>query len=517
MKRIGILLMFTLAGFTMSATAFSNIRVSGETLVAPLMKGEAASPHTRIRIHVPVGSSFKLAGVTAHLNASALEAIDELHLVSTGAEGSFSANHLASNSTQTLSTQTVVPFDVELQPGVNYIWLAAKVSDHADIDQTIRINVSDLQGVDGTSHLIDASPVETRLGVALRKPWDDEVHTYRIPGIATTNNGTLIAVYDNRYEHAGDLPANIDVGMSRSTDGGHTWESMKIIMDMGEPHENNGVGDPSILVDPATNTIWVAALWSKGNRSIAGSKPGLSPDTTGQFVLAYSNDDGLTWSEPFSITEQIKNPIWHLYFNGPGAGMVMQDGTLVFPSQYWDETTSPSRVGMPYSSIIYSKDHGKTWHSGVGAKRNTTEAQVVETTPGTLMLNMRDNRGYYRSVATTTDLGQTWTEHHTSWDALPDPVCQAALIKEPVTVGGVKQEVVFFSNVNSIGRRVNMTVKASLDLGESWQPQHELLVDERPCYGYSSMSKIDDDTIGLLYEGERALYFVRIPVSDVLD
>ena len=29
---------------------------------------------------------------------------------------------------------------------------------------------------------------------------------------------------------------------------------------MGEPNENNGIGDPAILFDPATNKIFVAAL-----------------------------------------------------------------------------------------------------------------------------------------------------------------------------------------------------------------------------------------------------------------
>lgn len=518
MKKLGFLLVLTLCATILAASPQPSITVTGKALVAPLMKGEAASPHTRIRIHVPAGQSFHLSGITTQLDAYALQALDSLQLVATGSEASFSANQQTTISIDGLQAETHIPFGLDLHPGLNYIWLAASVAEHANIDQAVRLNAVSIQGADGTSYPIvhETEVSDTRLGIALRKPWDDGIHSYRIPGIATTNTGTLIAVYDNRYEHSGDLPANIDVGMSRSTDGGYTWEPMKVVMDMGEPQENNGVGDPAILVDPATNTIWVAALWSKGNRSIAGSKPGLSPDTTGQFVLAYSQDDGITWSEPFSITEQIKNPIWHLYFNGPGAGMVMQDGTLVFPSQYWDETTRPSRVGIPHSSIIYSKDNGKTWHSGVGAKRNTTEAQVVETTPGTLMLNMRDNRGYFRSVATTTDMGQTWTEHHTSWSALPDPVCQAALIKERVAVGNTEKDVLFFSNVNSSGRRVDMTVKASLNLGESWSPEHELLIDERPCYGYSSMSKIDEHTIGLLYEGERALYFVRIPIADII-
>ena len=114
------------------------------------------------------------------------------------------------------------------------------------------------------------------MGVAMRKAGDDSVHTYRIPGITTTDKGTLIAVYDIRYKHSGDLPANIDVGMSRSTDGGQTWEPMKNIMDMGAPHENNGVGDPAVLFDPVTKKIWVSALWSKGNVPLPVQNPGFT-------------------------------------------------------------------------------------------------------------------------------------------------------------------------------------------------------------------------------------------------
>src|SRR3546814_115182 len=82
-------------------------------------------------------------------------------------------------------------------------------------------------------------------GIALRRHGEDGVDTYRIPGLATSNKGTLIAVYDVRYNNAADLQANIDIGMSRSADGGETWEPMKVIMDMGEwgglPEAANGV------------------------------------------------------------------------------------------------------------------------------------------------------------------------------------------------------------------------------------------------------------------------------------
>jgi sialidase-1 len=345
--------------------------------------------------------------------------------------------------------------------------------------------------------------------VTIRKAGQDGVHTYRIPGITQTNKGTLIAVYDIRYKNSRDLPGNVDVGMSRSEDGGKTWESMKVIMDMGEPHDDNGVGDPAILFDPATRKIIVAALWSKGNRSIAGSGPGLSPDETGQFVISESSDDGLTWTTPLSITSQVKDPAWKLFFQGPGNGIVMKDGRLVFPAQYWDASH------MPYSTIIYSDDHGRSWKRGTGAKSNTTESQLVETTPGILMLSMRDNRGKFRSIATTTDMGQTWKEHTTSYNTLADPVCMAGFIKANVKWKGGKKDILFFSNPASSRDRVNLTIKASTDLGESWPGDYQLLIDERASYGYSVMTKIDNKTIGLLYEGKGDLYFLRIPVKDI--
>jgi sialidase-1 len=297
--------------------------------------------------------------------------------------------------------------------------------------------------------------------------------------------------------------------MSRSKDGGKTWEPMKVIMDMGEPHDDNGVGDPAILFDPATKKIFVVALWSKGNRSIAGSGPGLTPDETGQFVISESSDDGVTWSKPVSITPQVKDPAWKLFFQGPGNGMVMKDGKLVFAAQYWDA------AHMPHATIIYSDDHGKSWKRGTGAKWNTTEAQVVETTPGTLMLSMRDNRGKFRSIATSKDMGQTWKEHATSYNTLPDPICMAGFMKANVNWKGKKKDVLFFSNPASSTARMNLTIKASTDLGETWPGAYQLLIDERASYGYSVMTKIDNKTIGLLYEGKGDLYFLRVPVKDI--
>ncbi len=479
----------------------------------PVLKGLSANPILRIGVSIPAGKGDQhFVRLGCSLNNAVINSIEKVDLYLTGAEP-FSSSNLISSVKPSASFD--IPFSLTLKPGMHFLWLSIVMKEEASIDNKIDLRCLKLIDDAGKSILVKAgnSNFPKRIGVAIRKAGDDNVNTYRIPGIVQTDKKTLIAVYDIRYKDSRDLPANIDVGMSRSTDNGKTWEPMKNIMDMGAPHENNGIGDPSILFDPVTKKIWVAALWSKGNRSIAGSEPGLSPDTTGQFVLVSSNDDGRTWSQPYSITQQVKNPAWHLYFQGPGSGIAMQDGTLVFPSQYWDETRKP---GIPHSSIIYSTDHGQSWKSGIGAKSNTTESQVVETTPGTLMLNMRDNRGSYRSVATTTDMGASWTEHSTSYSALPDPVCMGSIIKANVNVKGQKKQVLFFSNPNTTSGRYDITIKASLDLGDTWLTANQQLIDERPCYGYSTLTKVDDNTIGILYEGTKDLYFVKVPVSEII-
>ncbi|MCJ8165693.1 exo-alpha-sialidase [Pontibacter sp. E15-1] len=495
-----------------TAAPTDGIRVSSTAPAMPILKGVETNPLLRVTVYVPAKhGQVSVQSIKARLNATALHDVEKLEVYFTGAEPLFKKEKLV-HTLRPASEELEVPLNMHLNPGKHYFWISATLKEAANLDHKVALHVTQLATASGKVYPVaeDGSAYAKRIGIALRRVGDDGAHTYRIPGIATTDKGTLIAVYDIRYDNSADLPGNIDVGMSRSTDGGQTWEPMRIIMDMGPPHENNGVGDPAVLFDPVTKKLWVAALWSKGNRSIAGSRPGLSPDETGQFVLVSSSDDGKTWSEPSSITRQIKDPEWRIYFNGPGNGIAMQNGTLVFPSQYWDEN------GMPHSSVIYSKDHGASWESGTGAKANTTESQVVETTPGTLMLNMRDNRGRFRSVATTTDLGQTWVEHHTSYSALPDPVCMGSFIKANVGTKGGEREVLFFSNPATFSGRYNITLKASTDLGETWQPANQLLVDERGAFGYSALTRIDDKTLGMLYEGVRELYFVRIPVQEVI-
>ena len=143
-----------------------------------------------------------------------------------------------------------------------------------------------------------------------------DCHTFRIPAIATTNKGTLLAVYDLRYRSRRDLQGDIDIGLSRSTDGGETWSRPVAILDMDEfgglPEDQNGCSDPNILVDRKTGEILVSALWTHGKPGThqwkgKGSEPGHSIHKSSQFMFVRSSDDGLTWSEPLNLNQRLKD------------------------------------------------------------------------------------------------------------------------------------------------------------------------------------------------------------------
>ena len=504
MKNISLLLL-AISFLSANSSSAQEIKVDLQAKKQPVFTQTDKNPV--IRLTITNTGKTDLTGLVGTIDSESVKGLEKIEIYDTDTLDEFKSARLV-GETKIEGRKFEIRFDEKSTFNQHRIWLNLVLKNNASLSRQLMIQPNSFSTSEGKSIRLPKADFSFRIGRVVRKHGDDGVNTYRIPGIATTAAGALISVYDVRYLNARDLPANIDVGMSRSLDKGETWEPMKIIMDMGLPHDNNGVGDPAVLYDAKTHSIWVVALWSKGNRSIAGSKPGLLPDETGQLVVVKSTDDGLTWSAPISITPEVKNPAWNLFFNGPGTGAVMADGTLVFPAQYWDENK------VPHSTIIYSKDHGKSWKAGVGAKNNTTESAVVETQPGQLMLNMRDNAGKFRSIAVTNDFGQTWQAHATSANTLADPICMASLIRAKVS--GRANDVLFFSNQNSAVSRKNLTLKASLDLGNSWKEGSQLLIDERESYGYSALTMIDEKTIGILYEGVRDLYFVQIPVNDVL-
>ena len=420
-------------------------------------------------------------------------------------------------------------------------------ADAVDLDNKVTLKGLRLLTSDGKVKVDCSGAPVLRTAVALRQKGQDGVDNCRIPGLAITPKGTIIAIYDARRDRNRDLQGDIDICYNRSTDGGRTWSEMKVAMDMGEwgglPQKYNGVSDPCILVDEDTGDIYISACWMHGvidektgkwvegltEESSAwnhqwrknGTLPGYDVRQSSQWMVVKSTDDGLTWSAPVNYTRQVKPESYCLMINGPGAGITLEDGTLVFPAQGRREDATN------FSTIIYSKDGGKTWQSGNPAiadhNVHSNECMCVQLADGSIMLNMRSskNRGNHeengRLVAITRDLGQTWEEHPTSGHVLTEPTCQGSILKHMYRkADGSQEELLFFFNPNDPDKRVHHSIRCSHDEGMTWPEVLE--VDEGQGAGYSCMVSVDNETIGVIYEGSGAnLVYQQIKISDIIN
>ena len=136
---------------------------------------------------------------------------------------------------------------------------------------------------------------------------------------------------------------------------------------------------------------------------------------------------------------------------------------------------------------------------------------------------MRDNRNRGndevngRTIATTTDLGETWTEHPTSRKALIEPTCMASLHKHVYHEKGVEKSVLLFANPASTSNRDHITLKVSKDDGNTWpEDKQHILLDEYSGRGYSCITSVNDSTIGILYESSQAdIVFQTVSLKEI--
>lgn len=236
---------------------------------------------------------------------------------------------------------------------------------------------------------------------------------------------------------------------------------------------------------------------------------------TSYLWMSYSDDDGKTWSAPRDITPGLRKDWMKFLGTGPGTGIVLRNGPhkgrILIPVY---TTNNVSHLnGSQSSRVIYSDDHGKTWHAGEAVNDNrqvdgqkihsstmnneraqNTESTVVQLNNGDVKLFMRGLTGDLQ-VATSKDGGVTWEKDIKRYPQVKDVYVQMSAI-HTMHEG---EEYIILSNAGGPKRENGMVHLARVEEnGElTWLKHNPIQKGE---FAYNSLQELGNGEYGILYE-----------------
>lgn len=223
---------------------------------------------------------------------------------------------------------------------------------------------------------------------------------YRIPALAVTNDGTLLAVTDLRYTDNTDLGFNhgIDLLIKRSEDNGKTWSADTNITNI-PAGDKNGYGDAAIVADRESNDVLILCV--HGNVFY----PNGTHSNHLKAIQFVSHDGGKNFSDKQDISDMIfgLKPSWFSLFFG--SGRIMQSRYIKTGTHY---RIYSALLSKGYgNAVVYSDDFGSTWKllgdASTSPIHDGDEAKVEELPDGSVILSSRKNNGRFFNIFTYND------------------------------------------------------------------------------------------------------------------
>merc|ERR1711871_551066 len=336
-----------------------------------------------------------------------------------------------------------------------------------------------------------AAAASGRAGVPVFTHGEKGYPCIRIPSIIKTNAsllafaGTRCGKGDGCFPHHSTTTDHMDLVMKRSTDNGATWSDMKVLY--RDSCDERDHGTP--VYDEVRGRV-VLVTRGTGDRT---------------FTL-HSDDDGATWSTPVPVPLGRHNTSRP----SPGRGLQLRTTNKHAPGRLLFVAQLGSGGKWARGNVVYfSDDGGESWDFSRTVVPNGQEAQIVELSNGTLLLNAR--RGlesghiYNRLFATSDDGGRTWT-NGTIRNDLDAASCMGSFLSHDSTEDPTRrtdpQQLLLYSHPASFQDRTNGTVWTSTDNAASFSPFFQVSPSDHSVpFAYSCLTNTHKaDTVGLLYE-----------------
>ncbi|WP_156896584.1 endo-beta-N-acetylglucosaminidase, partial [Helcococcus sueciensis] len=251
---------------------------------------------------------------------------------------------------------------------------------------------------------------------------------------------------------------------------------------------------------------------------------------TAYLWLLTSEDDGKTWSSPVDITPQVKADWMKFIGTGPGTGLKLANGRLVFPIYFSNQYSQMS------AALVYSDDNGETWKRGEspndgrvygyqtldsktinGTAKQLTESQVIQLKNGDLKLFMRnvlDGNPKHILIATSRDNGETWDNTIVRNGYESNSWCQMSVIS--FERDGKEYVMTSQPIVPGTWNRYKGTVKLGevnpADSSIDWIGEK---VIDQGAFQYSVLVNLENDKFGVLYESGNDSITIKYKEFDV--
>lgn len=340
--------------------------------------------------------------------------------------------------------------------------------------------------------------------------------SYRIPAIISLPTDQLLAFCEGRVSGSGDF-GDINIVMKKSQDRGHTWSSMRTVVDYNSLQAGNPA--PVVdLLDPEYPAGRLFLFYNTGNNHENEVRKG---NGLREVWYKTSTDGGQSWSQPVNITTQVHRPLkteknpayrfkedWRSYANTPGHALQISSGKYkgrIYIAANHSQGDPKSHFEDYFAHGFYTEDHGKNFVLSESIPfPGSNESTAAEISGDGLLMNIRNQKGDIKAriVARSRDGGSTWDTVYFDHN-LPDPVNEGSILN--IGKKGKKQWLAFSNAADTLYRN-RLTLRISRDEGWSWYKNILIEAAEgeraRDHAAYSDLVMMDKRRIGILYERE---------------
>ncbi|MBR5149146.1 MAG: exo-alpha-sialidase [Bacteroidaceae bacterium] len=344
---------------------------------------------------------------------------------------------------------------------------------------------------------------------------------YRIPAIATLNDGTILAIADQRPCGAdvgnGEVDIYAKVGIINE-DGSYTWTpsstdpSAEGGLKIADGNSSNGYGDAAVVVDRESGNVLVICV--AGN--VVFSNGSSSKHNKMARITASATESGLSWNTPEDATTAFFNNLLpDAYTMFMASGKMIQSRTTKVGDYYriYGALLVRQKKNFLQSEnvnyVVYSDDFGKNW-SILGEKScisSADEAKVEELPNGDIVISSRTKGGRIFNVYNMETA--SWGSQQTYTFASNAQACNGELMlySNVTSTSTGTQSTILLQSLPTGSSRSNVSVYYKIidentqytpsDFKSGWTKGIEV---DNGASAYSTMTILPNGEIGFLYE-----------------